>query len=218
MTNKVDSNLNTSNRGFILVVGTLLVVGIAVVALVATRSDSATEAAGEQTAAVEITGENIPRMPEGLPLTDASTDPAYGTVAPTLTGTSFDGTEVTIEADGTAKAIYFVAHWCPHCQDEVPVVQELIDNGSVPDGMQIYAVSTAVDAGRGNYPPEDWFEAEEFTGVVVRDDAPSTSFSTFGGASFPYAVYLNADNEIVARTAGSVDAAVTQQLWDLAAG
>ena len=92
-----------------------------------------------------------------------------------------DGRWRCIEADGSPKAIYFIAHWCPHCQAEVPLVQGLIDDGRKPDALDIYAVSTAVDRGRGNYPPVDWLEEEGFTPIVVRDDDASSAFVEFGG-------------------------------------
>jgi thiol-disulfide isomerase/thioredoxin len=206
-----------SNRGFILVIAALLVVGLAAVAFVVSSGGDSDGEAGAQTAPVEIVGEALPAIPEATSVTDSETDPAYGTVAPTLIGTAFDGSEVVIEPDGSAKAVYFLAHWCPHCQEEVPVVQDLIDSGAVPAGMEVYAVSTAVNSGRGNYPPEDWFEAEGFTSVVVRDDQDSTAMTSFGGTSFPYAIYLDADHQVVARSAGNLDGPTTQQLWELAA-
>ena len=207
-----------SNRGFVLAIGALLVIGMAVVAFVATR-DGGTAAgeAGAQTAPVEVVGDELPTIPEETRITDADTDPAYGIVAPTLIGTGFDGSEVTMEPDGKAKAIYFLTHWCPHCQAELPVVQELIASGAVPDGMEVYAISTSVNSGRGNYPPQDWFQAEGFTGLVVRDDDESTAMRAFGGASFPYAVYLDADHQVVARSAGNIDGPITQRLWEQAA-
>ena len=41
--------------------------------------------------------------------------------SPPSPASDFDGDDITIGADdGTAKVILFVAHWCPHCQAEVP--------------------------------------------------------------------------------------------------
>ncbi len=175
-------------------------------------------ASGEQTAPVELTGDAIPPMPEGVTVSDATTDPAAGTEAPTLVGTSFDGEEVTIGPDGTAKAIYFVAHWCPHCQEEIPVVQQLLDDGLKPDGLEVYAVSTAVESGQGNFPPEAWLQEEGFQPTTIRDDETSAAFAGFGGTGFPYVVYLDAENRIVARSSGNLDGPTTEQLWQTAAG
>ena len=166
---------------------------------------------------VEIVGDAIAPMPEGLAITDASTDPSAGTVAPTFIGTDFDGGEVTIEPDGRAKAIYFLAHWCPHCQAEVPVVQALIDDGQQPENLDIYAVSTAVDSTRGNFPPEEWLSNESFTPTVLRDDADLTAYNSTGPAGFPFVLYLDADHQVVGRSAGTLDAGQMQALWTAAA-
>lgn len=172
---------------------------------------------GADSAAVTLDGASLEPLPEGVRISDADSDPLFGSVAPTLTGTGFDGSEVTIGPDGSPKAIYFVAHWCPHCQAEIPLVQQLIDDGKVPDGFKIYAVSTAVNSGQGNYPPAAWFSAEGFNPAVVRDDEDSSAFQAFGGAGFPYALYLDGENRIVARSTGSLDGPTTEQLWQSAA-
>ena len=73
-------------------------------------------APGEQFAPVQVVGEALESMPPQIPVTEPDNDPAIGEIAPDVTGTSFDGSPVTITADGTPRAIMFVAHWCPHCR------------------------------------------------------------------------------------------------------
>ncbi|MEM9134678.1 MAG: TlpA disulfide reductase family protein [Actinomycetota bacterium] len=209
-----------SNRGFLLALVGLVVAGLAIVAVVATTvgGDDGTPLADDQTAEVTVTGDALAGLPNGVAIGVAETDPVVGQTAPSLIGTDFAGDEVAIEADGRPKAVYFLAHWCPHCQDEVPAVQSLIDAGVQPDGLDIYAVSTAVDAGSGNYPPQAWLEREGFEPTVVRDDAQGTAFASFGGGGFPYVVFLDGDNQVVARAAGNLDDTATTQLWELTAG
>ncbi len=244
---KVDSkstppSAGPSNRLFIMAVAAIVVIGLAVIAIIATSSNddsaSSTDAAsadadntdgdgaddaqspasdGAETATVELSGEPLAPLPEGVRIGDAATDPEFGSVAPTMVGTGFDGGSVRIEPDGRAKAIYFVAHWCPHCQEEIPVVQDLVDEGTVPDGLDVYAVSTGVNDGAGNFPPSEWLVEEGFTPTVVRDDEASTAFQSYGGAGFPYVVYLDAQHQVVARSSGNLDGSTTAQLWELAA-
>lgn len=201
----------TGGRWFIAVVVLLLVAGAFVIAVVASNRTSETVA--EQTADVAITGDPIAPLPFDVQVTDTATDPEAGKIAPTLIGTDFDGNQVTIEADGRAKAIYFLAHWCPHCQAEVPAVQQLVSEGLLPEGMDVYAVSTGVDPTQGNYPPEIWLADEEFQPPTMRDDTASSAFTAFGGSSFPYAVYLDADHRIVARSAGQLGKEAITALW-----
>ncbi len=219
MTNTTSAPAN-SNRGFLLAIVGLVVVGLAVVAVVATTvgGDDGTPLATDQTAEVTVTGDALAGLPQGVAVGVAETDPVVGQIAPTLVGTDFAGDEVTIEADGRPKAVYFLAHWCPHCQDEVPAVQSLIDEGLQPEALDIYAVSTAVDAGSGNYPPQAWLEREGFEATVVRDDDQGTAFASFGGTGFPYVIFLDGDNQVVARAAGNLEDAATTELWELTVG
>ena len=31
--------------------------------------------------------------------------------------------------------VVFLAHWCPHCNAEIPVLNEWRDSGEIPDGL-----------------------------------------------------------------------------------
>lgn len=203
-----------SSRWFILSIVAIVVLGAAAVAFLA---NSRTSTTASQTASVEVLGAPLDRLPFDVNLTTHDTDPLAGQRAPTLIGTNFEGEQVRIEPDGRAKAIYFLAHWCPHCQAEVPAINELVDEGRLPEGIDIYAVSTGVDATRGNYPPERWLETEGFEPLVLRDDAQSTAFNGFGGTSFPYAIYLDQDHNIVARSAGQLGKDAIELIWQEAA-
>jgi cytochrome c biogenesis protein CcmG, thiol:disulfide interchange protein DsbE len=166
-----------------------------------------------EVSAVEVIGDSLAAMPQTGPVTDASTDPAVGTVAPAVTGTDFAGRSVTIEGDGTPKVVMFLAHWCPHCQRELPLVVDLIEEGKLPDGLEIYAVSTAVAEGQPNYPPSAWFADENWTGLALRDSAAADALLAYGGGGFPFVVYLDGDNTVLARSAGELEADTIEQLW-----
>ena len=95
---------------------------------------------------------------EALPL--KGSDPAVGKAFPEFSGTSaMDGQPLTIAKDGRPKLVLFVAHWCPHCQREVPVIKKWLDANKRTD-FDVLAVSTAVDASKGNYPPLSWLTKE----------------------------------------------------------
>lgn len=168
---------------------------------------------GEQIAAVTITGDSLEAMPQRIPVTEADNDPAIGVVAPDVVGTSFDGTPVTITADGTPRVIMFVAHWCPHCQREIPAVKALIDAGDVPEGLEIVVVSTAVREGEPNYPPQTWLEGEGWPGPIMRDSADLETLFAFGAGGFPFSVYLDSEHRVVARSAGELPADILSQIW-----
>ena len=66
-----------------------------------------------------VTGDPLPVYAAG------QEDVSVGLTAPTVEGADWEGNPVTIEPDGTPKILVFLAHWCPHCQAEVPVIQTM---------------------------------------------------------------------------------------------
>ncbi len=220
MAQTISNPSEQSSKAFVLIIAGILVVGLAAVAFFVTGrgEGAATAEAGEQVADIDIAGDPLAAMPPGVSLTEVGTDPSFGQVAPTLNGTDFDGNAFTIEADGNPKVVYFLAHWCPHCQREVPQVQSLIDAGQQPDGLEIYAVSTAVDRGRGNFPVSTWLDEEGFTPQTMRDNASSSALVAYGNGGFPYAVYLDGENRVLARSSGELGADTIASLWQATAG
>ncbi len=144
----------------------------------------------------EVSGDPLPLL-ENLP------DPAVGLSAPVVVGTDYDGNEVTIGGGGTTQAVLFVAHWCPHCQDELPEIVQWINDTGVQD-VDFVLVTVAVDPTRPNFPPSAWIEAENWTGPVLLDDEVSSAFISYGGRSIPYWVFLNSDGTVAARAAGAI--------------
>jgi cytochrome c biogenesis protein CcmG/thiol:disulfide interchange protein DsbE len=201
-------------------IGVVVIAGVIAIVLSATAgdddSDEATSADGE-TAAVDVRGDDLPQFESSVD------DDAVGRVAPTLTGSTFAGDPITIPAaDGTAKAIFFVAHWCPHCQAEVPRLSEWLQTHSLPAGLTVEIVSTLVNAQPGNAPPSEWLARERLAAVpTLADDPDSTAYRAYGEGGLPYVVYLDKDGEVVLRTAGEYGAdpdVYTNLFEDLAAG
>jgi thiol-disulfide isomerase/thioredoxin len=147
-----------------------------------------------------ITGTTLPDFenPNG--------DPAVGMPAPEVRGVGFDGTPVSIAADGRPKVVLFLAHWCPHCQEEVPLVQAWVALGGVPDEADLVSVATGIDPAAPNYPPDAWLEREGWTVPVIVD--PTNSVATaYGLTAFPYWVFIGPDATIRARAAGEMSIA-----------
>jgi thiol-disulfide isomerase/thioredoxin len=156
-----------------------------------------TNASGE-TAPVTIKGASLPQF-------ESSTDDAaLGRTAPTLTGHTFDGAPITIPAaDGNAKAIFFVAHWCPHCQAEIPRLAEWLRTHTLPRGLTVEIVSTRVGEAPNNYPPSAWLQREGLGNIPTLADNPdSDAYRAYGDGGLPYVVYLDKDGKVVLRTAG----------------
>ena len=177
----------------------VVVVVAAVIAIVASGGDDTKTAAGiEQTRPVTVSGTPLPQFES------TTDDPAIGTVVPTLTGASFDGTPVTVQP-GKPTMVVFLAHWCPHCQREVPVLTQWAANGGVPEGMDVIGVATGTSADRPNYPPSDWLERENFPFPVMADSADFDAANAYGLSAFPYFVVLDSKGQVVSRASGELD-------------
>ncbi len=152
----------------------------------------------------------LPPMPATAPADTTAT----GMAAPTVTGQDFDGDEVVISDDGTAKAVVFLAHWCPHCQNEVPRVQTWLDETGGVEGVELYSVSTSMSSARDNFPASDWLASEGWTIPVVRDDKDDTVVRAFGAGGYPYWVFTNADGTVALRTSGELAIADLEQIMN----
>lgn len=194
---------STGKGSVIWIAGLVLVVIVGVIAVVAargSRNDATEKVDQQQTAPVEVSG--APALPE---LTDAGADAAVGETIPTVTGTDFDGEAVTIgPEDGKAKVIIFAAHWCPHCQRELPILVEHLKSSPLPDDVELLTVSTAVVEERGNYPPSSWFAEIGWSAPVLADSDAGDASKAFALPGFPYFVAVDADGKVVARTSGEI--------------
>lgn len=149
-------------------------------------------------------------------LPDDAPDPAVGQAAPTLRGEDLDGEKVTAPTTGKATVVLFLAHWCPHCQAEVPVLQDWIDAGNQPDDVDLVGVATAMNEARPNYPSSDWLEREGWTSPVIAD-ADAQAMAAYGLSAFPFWVAVGADGQVVKRVTGELTADQITALFNEAA-
>lgn len=154
-----------------------------------------------------------------LPFYSAGTeDVATGLTAPTVTGNDWNDSEYTIGPDGRPKILIFLAHWCPHCQREVPVVQDWIDSGGLGDDVDMYGVTVATNRLQSNWPPQDWLESEGWTPPTIMDDENGTAVFAYGQSGTPFYVVLDGDNTVLGRLSGEVGVAGLETMKALAEG
>jgi cytochrome c biogenesis protein CcmG/thiol:disulfide interchange protein DsbE len=193
------------NTGMTIVIGVavvaVLALAIAVIVAAMGGDDGADVPAGtQQTWPVVVEGAPLPSDPGG------GSDPAVGMTPPRLEGRSFDGSSVVIDPeDGTPKVVVFLAHWCPHCQAEVPRIVDWQQAGVLPAGVEVYGVSTSVSDNQPNYPPSAWLAREGWTFPTLADDAEGDAGAAWGLRSFPYFVALNGQGQVVARASGELN-------------
>lgn len=172
----------------------------ATIAFFSTRSSTPKTAAGiEQARPVQITGTALPELKSG-----ADRDAAIGVTIPEVTGATFNGSPVSITHDGRPKLILFVAHWCPHCQKEVPLVVQHLAGQALPAGVDLIAVSTSASADRPNYPPSEWLAIEDWSWPVLVDSEKGEAALAYGLTGFPYFVAADASGKVVGRSSGEI--------------
>lgn len=182
------------------VVGLVLV--LAVVAVLVSRKDSSSAADTTTPSSVEVgavasTGDALAALPE------SGDDPAVGKPAPSVAGQGFDGSTVDITPGTKPMIVMFVAHWCPHCQREVPLVVKWAPNGVV-DGVELRAVATSTSPDQPNFPPSAWLAKEKWVVPTIADDASGTAANAYGLTAFPYFVVVDAKGNVVKRTSGEL--------------
>jgi thiol-disulfide isomerase/thioredoxin len=181
------------------VAGLVLVLALAAILSSGGSGDKKKSAEGvEETRPVTITGTALEKLPAG------GTDPAVGKEIPEARGQSFDGTPVDIRNDGRPKLILFVAHWCPHCQREIPLLSGYLKSNPLPKGVDLYTVSTSVVKERGNYPPSAWLKDKGWTAPTLADSDDDKAADAFGLPGFPYFVAVDGSGKVVARTSGEI--------------
>ncbi len=189
-------NTASTTRRFPLVP---VLVGVAVVFIIAVVVLTFEGEVGAEYGEPSISGDALPFLPD-----PGSSDPAIGMTAPEVTGSDFAETEVSITHGDTAKIVLFLAHWCPHCQREVPIVQDWLDSAPLPDSVELISVATNISSTRDNFPPSAWLDREGWSSEVIRDDQSSSVATAYGLTAFPYWVFLDDDGTVLARLSGGI--------------
>ena len=204
---------------FPVVIGVIVLVGVIAVVVAATGGSDDASSGGGSKNAVEVSAE-VSVDGDALPdYTGASKDPAVGLMAPVIGSVDFDGNNVQVGgATGKPYAVIFLAHWCPHCQAEVPRLVSLAKNGTI-EGVEVTGVATGTSDQNPNYPPSSWLTREDWPFNVMVDTASGTAANAYGLSGYPYMVFVDADGKVVGRTSGEVEASDLQKIFKaLAAG
>lgn len=177
------------------VIGFGLIVWLAIAIAGETDVDEAV-AFGE----VTVEGSDLPFLQSG------SADPAVGVTAPTVTGETLEGGQLTIGPGENAKIIVMLAHWCPHCQREVPIIQNWVESGGLPENVDIYGTTVLTNRVRDGdtWPPSEWLESEGWTIPTIKDDQAGSIVGAYGMTGTPTYVVLGPDNENLGRLSGEI--------------
>ncbi|MFM8002971.1 MAG: TlpA family protein disulfide reductase [Actinomycetota bacterium] len=207
MSNK-DRN-STGNKSVWLIGGIAALIAVMAIVAVASQSGSDDVVAGiEEFGDVLVEGKSLPAFTTG------QADQAVGMTAPILTGKGFTGNTI-VTSSGTPTLLVFLAHWCPHCQREVPLLVQWKRDGQVPDGLDVIAITTSSDPASPNFPPSEWLAREEFPALwpVMTDSGEKTAANAMGVSGFPFFVLVDAQGKVALRLSGEIEmAALTEQI------
>lgn len=206
------SGLDTTTLVGIGVVVLVIALGVAM-AMGLFQGDTSAANAVQETADATVDGETLPAFDTANPAQDA----ALGQPAPQVTGQDFAGEETDLLVEDEANVLVFLAHWCPHCQAELPLLVDEWRDG-LPDGVNVNAVVTAQDPNQNNYPPSSWLAREGWDHPVILDSETNAIAGAYGLASYPYFVVVDAEGSVVARTSGELGRDQINNLVDVAAG
>jgi cytochrome c biogenesis protein CcmG/thiol:disulfide interchange protein DsbE len=207
---------------FPLLIAALVVIGVGAVIWAISASNSKSDKSAnsnipkakiERSSSVTSTGTAL------APLPTSGKDPAVGKTVPTVTGKNFAGKTATIAPNGKPMVIATIAHWCPHCQAEVPRIMDLRTTKKWPGNVGLAALITATDETLVNYPPSAWLKREGWNASVVLDDAQGQQSvgkgeEAYGVTGFPFLVWTNAEGKVVLRTAGEIPESQLQSMLD----
>ncbi len=175
----------------------VVVIAAGVLAVALSRGGSEDTAEGEVGSPVAIEGAAL------VPYASGSADASVGQEAPVIDGVGFDGEPVSIGGPGP-QILVFLAHWCPHCQAEVPELVEAGNSADWPDNVEVVGIATATLERPENYPPSEWLERENWQWEVLADDEDTAAASAYGLSGFPFTVFVDADGNVALRLSGEL--------------
>ncbi len=143
------------------------------------------------------------------PLGKGAADPSLGKVGPNLSGYNFTGLSVSVNpaTSGEPTMLVFLAHWCPHCNAEMPRLVNWYDKGLVPPNLRVIGVATASRKDQSNWPPSEWMQSFDWPFEVLADSETNQAAAAYGVDGYPFMVILDKDGKVVARHSGEMDEA-----------
>jgi len=156
---------------------------------------------------ITVTGDSLPAFESG-----GGADPAVGLAAPVVDGLNFNGEKISLNSADGAYMVVFLAHWCPHCNAEVPRLLQWKHSGAVPADLRVIGVATAVSPVSPNYPPAQWFSNKGWEWPVLVDEkigdaSPGKAAAAFGASGWPYFIIVGKDGKVKVRVSGEISVA-----------
>ena len=134
---------------------------------------------------------------------------------PPVTGDEYySGERLTVAPNGENATVWLVwAHWCPHCQRELPELADFWETSAEQyPHVELVTVSTSIDDARGN-PMVPYLDSSQFPFPVLVDPTGALA-ATFGTPAFPFWVVTGPDGRVLFRQPGAFGADQLPGLFD----
>lgn len=114
-------------------------------------------------------------------------------------------------ADGTRRIWMVWAHWCPYCQQELPILSEWYPTVADQYEAELVTVSTNIDPSREN-PLDEYLAESQFPFPVVVDTTNDAAVK-MGVSAFPFWVITDGDGVVLLRAPGLLDVPQMENLF-----
>ena len=188
------------------IVGGIAAAIVVIIVIVLAAGGGSDTASDDTSDTGTVAGEFMPvTVLEGeplAPLNDPNNDLAQGVKAPVVQGSSFSGAEVTLKPAGKPMLLVFLAHWCPHCNAEIPRLIEWSESGQMPEDLMVVGVTTGSRSDQPNWPPSKWLVNMEWPWAVMADSEEQDAAIAYGVNGYPGLVLLDGEGTVLARRSG----------------
>ncbi|MEZ5176557.1 MAG: TlpA disulfide reductase family protein [Acidimicrobiia bacterium] len=182
--------------------------GTSVQALVLAPQAEAGGASTIEPPAASVPAGYLPRFERDAP------DQALGMTMGTIEGTdAYTDQPVSIDpADGTRRVWMVWAHWCPYCQQEIPLLSDWYPEASERYETELVTVTTSIDPSRGN-PLDAYLDNGDFPFPIVVD-ASNRMAAKMGVSAFPFWVVTSGSGEVLLRAPGLLQTDHIEELFE----
>ncbi|MGA0118255.1 MAG: TlpA family protein disulfide reductase [Ilumatobacteraceae bacterium] len=210
---------NKKNSGSSTISARVIIIGVAILialaAAIAVFASGGDDSSSPDTTADIVDGGVAPAEYQKVtvdgdalePLGQDATDPAKGKVAPNISGYTFSGFPVSVKpaTDGSPTMLVFLAHWCPHCNAEMPRLINWYEDGLVPSDLRVIGIGTSSRKDQANWPPSKWMQSFDWPFEVMADSETNEAGLAYGVDGYPFMIILDKDGKVVARHSGEMD-------------
>ena len=135
-----------------------------------------------------------------------------GAQAPAFTAQSIGGGDVSVGGNGNSRAtlLVFFATWCPHCQNEAPIISDIASRN---DDLRV--VMVGMDEQDNPQKVQEFVQSYGIEGPAVYEPSLGQRYQVSG---YPTVYVLDGNGEVVAANSGETPRGVLEDWVELALG